>query len=129
MTKVTRENDRFVMQRAEDRSFFAAFDYYTTKYKLVLWLLGIGILAIGFDFKTPRAIFRDLQDQITVNKRQVDSQIVPKIEAVNSRVDGANAKIDILLRLRCVDNSVTSSQRVLSGLDSFCRNNPPSEAR
>lgn len=120
MTRTTKENDRYVMSRSEDHSFFAAFDYYTTKYKLVLWLLMLAGLAIGFDFKTPKAIFADLQNQVTANKRQVDSVIQPKIDATNHRIDQVNDKMDVLLRLQCVNRTVSQQQAQLSGLDMYC---------
>lgn len=120
MTRVTKENDRYVMQRAEDRSFFAAFDYYTTKYKLLIWLLGLALLAIGFDFKTPKAIFQDLQAQITANKRQVDSVITP-------RIDNTDKKIDVLISLQCFNRAVTTDQKTLSGLWKYCPSEPQTE--
>lgn len=115
-THTRKENDRYVMQRAEDRSFFAAFDYYTTKYKMFIWLAILAALAMGFDYKTPKATFQDLQSQITSNKRQVDSVIVP-------RVDKVDMKIDVLLKLRCIDKTITTEQRLLVGLEGYCADN------
>lgn len=116
-TRARKEDDRFVMQRAEDHSFFAAFDYYTTKYKLLIWLFGLALLAVGFDFKTPKSIFADLQAQITKNKIQVDSVLTPHLNRVDE-------KIDVLLRLRCVDKTLSADQRLLSGLEDFCNTHP-----
>lgn len=118
MARVVKENERYVMQRAEDRSFFAAFDYYTTRYKVIIWALVALALAMGFDYKTPKATFQELQGQITENKKQVDSVVLPKVSATQDQ-------LSILLKLRCADTTVDRRTSILTGLDAYCSSSMP----
>lgn len=54
----------YVHRRAEDRSFLVKTSYLIDKYKPIIWLLILLALAIGFDFKTPRTIMSEFQNQL-----------------------------------------------------------------
>ena len=101
---------RYVMMRAEDRSLWARSAFLLEKYKVLVWIIGILLIAIGFQFKTPSMIVDDLQGQITANKHTEDSVLAP-------RVNNLDSKIDVLLRLRCIDKNLTEEQRALVGLN------------
>lgn len=88
--------------RKEDKAFWAYFDYFTTKYKLPLWLLVWFIVALGFSFKTPAQIVHELQtqiDELKIAKKTLED------------------KVDILLRLSCFNEKTTEQQKRLSGLN------------
>lgn len=104
------EDDRYVMMRAEDRSIWVRSSFILEKYKVLVWIIAGVLLAFGFQFKTPAKIVEELQGQITLNKRQVDSTITPKVNRLED-------KLDILLRLSCTNKSITTEQKDLAGLN------------
>lgn len=69
-------------QRREDRSFWFWTSYLAEKYKLLIWLLMLTLLAIGFDFKTPAQAMKNLQVQIDTLKKYQDTLRVHDYETV-----------------------------------------------
>lgn len=106
-------DERYVMSRAEDRSLWIRAAYILEKYKVLVWLIGFTLVAIGFQFKTPGMIVSELQTQITSNKAMVDKIVIP-------RVDSLQSNITVLLKLQCIDSKLTPQQRALVGLN--CKN-------
>lgn len=60
-------------KRAEDQSFWFRTAYLAEKYKLLVWLAVLFLLAFGFDFKTPAQAMGVLQQQINVLRADRDS--------------------------------------------------------
>lgn len=60
-------------KRAEDQSFWFRSSYWITKYKVLIWLGGAILLALGFDFKTPAQAMKAIQTQIDTLKRDRDA--------------------------------------------------------
>lgn len=89
------ENNRFVMMREEDRSFWAASAYYAEKYKLLVWLAVIFLLALGFDFKLPGQQMKRMQQEIDTLQIQI-------------------SKVDLLLRVRCLDKQPGDDVKLLA---------------
>lgn len=108
--RIQKDDDRYVMSRAEDRSVWIRTAYVLEKYKILVWILICIAIAVGFDFKTPHMVFADLQDQIVANKRFVDSTVVPRIQVTDT-------KLDVLLKLNCLNKSLTDAQLALAGLN------------
>jgi len=94
-------DDHYVMSRDEDRSMWAKTAYVMEKYKLLIWIGTVVLVAFGFDFKTPAMAQHGLQAQIDTLRPQQR-----KLEA----------KLDILLRLQCMNRGLTDRERQLAGL-------------
>ncbi len=100
-------DETYVMTRSADHSFWVRSGIFLERYKVIWYLiLGVG-LALGFDFKTPRQFYAELQ-------RQVDSQAKQLIEADRDR-KVLNDKLDILIRFRCLDQ--TGREMSIAGVD------------
>lgn len=96
-------------QRAEDNNIFSKISYYKDKL-FIFWAPALAfIAAMGFGFQTPAQTASKLQAQITILSSK-DS--ISSIERKN-----LNFKIDILLRLNCVNGKISPHDLSLVGLD------------
>lgn len=93
--------DRYVHTRRTDYDRIARFSEFLERYKFLGWIILIGFLAIGFDFKTPAQTTRSLQVQIdTVNLRIKE-------------LTKANEKLDVLIKLQCNSSQVSNEAKLL----------------
>lgn len=67
-------------RRQEDQSFWFKTSFLLTKYKILVWLVGAFLLALGFDFKTPAMAMRALQNQIDTLRSSRDTMLVKQNE-------------------------------------------------
>ena len=93
--KASDEGEPFVMMRAEDRSTWMRIAYILEKYKIIVWAVGGAIIMAGFDFKTPKAAFRELHERVDSTQAMVaqDREVSKSL----------NDKLDALIRMRCVE--------------------------
>lgn len=107
-------------QRREDRTFWAAFDYFTTKYKLLIWVLAWFLFGAGFGFKLPIQAINQTNAKIDSTERRLQIEIDDiKIDHKNIKpnIDAVKDDLNILLRLGCADKYTTSNDKYVSGLD------------
>lgn len=74
------DEDEQVLRRREDQSFWFKTSYFAEKYKLLVWLGFLFLLAFGFDFKTPAQGMKVLQKQIDTLRTDRDSLSVRQVE-------------------------------------------------
>lgn len=89
--------DYFVHTRAEDRSFWIKTAYYAEKYKILVWIVGMFLIAIGFDFKLPSTRFSELDKKVDGAIRRIDES--------DARRDTINAKLDALITFKCLETT------------------------
>ena len=62
------EDSYYVRSRSEDSSWWIKSAYAIEKYRILLWLVGVALVGLGFQFKTPAGLIaqtkQDLQAQI-----------------------------------------------------------------
>jgi hypothetical protein len=103
-------------QRAEDRSLWMRSAFILEKYRII-WVGSLLILtAFGFDFKTPKTANQELQTRIDSVKHALTAAI--------RRSDSLEMKLDILLKVPCLDKNRNLRDLQLIGLD--CSNILPS---
>jgi hypothetical protein len=94
-----------VHTRATDFSFWVRVGYLLDKYKLLVYLVFMALIALGFDFKTPAQNNKMLNTRIDslVNARRQDAEKAQRIEQ----------KLDILITLKCLEPRTEGSTRDL----------------
>lgn len=102
--------------RAEDQDQWAKLALWRQRYWPILYLVFLLALALGFDFKTPKMWYSSMETRL----KEVEGRM-STVEEANNLVE---SKIDVLLRLRCLDNSLTEREKQIAGL----RCNPNVEA-
>lgn len=88
----------YVMTRAEDRSFWIRAGAFYEKYKLIFILLAGALLALGFDFKTPKQFYADLESKVNEQARQMREAEIDRREL--------SRKLDVLITFRCLEQTV-----------------------
>lgn len=96
-------------RRQEDQDYWARVSLFMERYRILLYLFMLGILALGFDFKTPRQYYEEFNGKL--------SGFDARLEAVEENHVGLNDKIDVLLKFRCLDQEITERERNLAGLN------------
>lgn len=92
-------DDTYVRSRSEDRSIFVRITYTLEKYKIIVWLIGVLLVALGFDFRTPKAQFDEIKTSIEHTKADLQVQID---SVKRKQTDGFNARaLEFLIRTRC----------------------------
>lgn len=90
------ETNEYVQMRAADRSPWLRITYTLEKYKIVVYLTGMFLLALGFDFKFPSQVMHAQQLQINSNTKRLDS--------LNADLSQAKIALQQLLQLSCLDH-------------------------
>ncbi len=96
-------------QRAEDKSVWFRISFALEKYKVLVYAVVAGLIALGFDFKTPAQASLELRAQIAELRVQVAS-----LQADNLR---QTASVSKLLRLYCLDSRIPARDKDLVELD------------
>ncbi len=101
----------YVFSREEDRSKWARVSLTLDKYKPLVWLAGLLLVAAGFGFKTPSDTFGKIHgrlDTLEIKER--------KSEGNQFRIEN---KLDMLVKLRCMEMIESKRDRdmQLVGLD------------
>lgn len=112
-------------QRKEDKSFWFKFDYYVTKYKLIVWVFGVAAAA-GFGLKLPIWTANQTQAKIDSSAAKLQLEIndikndhrslQPQIRAVRDDMISIKDDLNIQLRLSCADKYTTQHDKYVSGL-------------
>ena len=97
----------YVMTRSEDRSIWIRAGAFYDKYKILFIFVAGILLALGFDFKTPKQFYAELQTQVNQQAKQ--------LEAADRDRKVLNDKLDILIRFRCLDQ--TAREMTIAGVD------------
>ena len=94
-----------VHTRAADFSFWVRVGYILDKYKLLVYIGFMALIALGFDFKTPAQNNKMLNTRIDslVNARRMDAEKAQRIEQ----------KLDILITLKCLEPRSAATSRDL----------------
>lgn len=96
-------------RRAEDYTFVGKIAYYSNKYS-IFWIPLLAFLtAMGFGFKTPAQQAIEFTTKITV----LDSNL--HVEVRNRHE--LDMKIDILLKLSCINSKISKDYQQLIGLN------------
>lgn len=106
-------------QRKEDRSFWFKFDYYVTKYKAIVWVLGL-VAAAGFGLKLPIWTANETQAKIDSSAAKLQLEIDgirDDHKAIRPQLDAVKDDLNILLRMGCADKYVSSRDKYISGLN------------
>jgi len=110
----------YVYMRAEDRSVWMKLAYLKDKYSIIWIPLFSFLVMLGFDFRTPAQAQRETRAHIDSATKALQVQI----DAIKQQASLADStrreyegKIDILLRLRCIDGTTTPRDRIAAGLD------------
>lgn len=101
-------DERYVYMRTEDRSPWMLIDFYTRKYKVLIWLFWVIAISAGFGFRTPAQTTDKLQEQIDTLKKQ--------FELRGSAMNQMNLKLDQLIVLSCLDSRMSLRDKQLAGL-------------
>ena len=71
------------------------------KYRIIVWIIGAALVALGFDFKTPKAQYADLHNEITDTRIKLQSQIdTLKFQTYRLTHD---QRLNALIRLKCAE--------------------------
>lgn len=94
-------DDTYVLSRSEDRSIWIRIAYILEKYKILVWLVGVLLVGLGFDFRTPKAQFDEIKASIQSTREELQTQID---SVKRKQSDGFNARaIEFLIRTKCSD--------------------------
>lgn len=102
-------SEYIVHTRAVDRSLWLQVSFLMDKYKPLVWILGWFLIAMGFGFKTPKANYDELRQEIAVVRAQVQRDSVQK-----SEIQGM---LQVLIRFKCIEMQVTPRDMQLAGVD------------
>jgi hypothetical protein len=91
-----------VHTRATDFSFWVRVGYLLDKYKLLVYLVFMGLIAFGFDFKTPA------QNNKLLSMR-IDSMAVA-LRKQDAERAMTNRKLDVLITLACMQQKPRDMQ-------------------
>lgn len=109
----TRDVEHHPLERVTDRSRFAVVNAKIGEYRLLLYPLFAVLIAVGFKFQGPgariSAVEKDVSEMKTIVRDSISALRVGQMITHN--------KIDVLVRLRCFDTTVTTAQKLLAGLD------------
>lgn len=97
----------YVMTRLEDRSIWIRSGAFFEKYKILFYIITGILLALGFDFKTPRQFYAELQ-------QRVDQQTI-EVKQAQRKADTLSRKIDVLITFKCLEQD--SRDMTIAGLD------------
>lgn len=87
------------MPRAQ--SWWSTSATFIEKYRVIVWALFAILLALGFDFKTPRAQYSDLHMEIQGVKHSFQAQIdTLKVQVFQLQHD---ERLNALIRLKCAE--------------------------
>lgn len=98
------EDTTYVYTRAEDRSTWTHLSYLLDKYRLLVWLIWGVLIAFGFDFKTPAMASKETTAKLDSLRLRMDRQ--------ERYMESTQQGLNTLVRLRCLDVSVTSKTLV-----------------
>ena len=90
--------------RKEDRSFFGRLLYLADRFRPVVWVAIGLLLAIGFDFQTPKQLIaenREATQAVADTVRQVRDSLDARITDVEARVVAVEEVIRGLGRVQC----------------------------
>jgi hypothetical protein len=96
--------DYYVHTRVEDRSLLLRISYYIDKYRLIWYIIIGAAVSFGFDFKTPASANHELKARVDTVNMRVDSMVAENRRASVAR-DKVDAKIDLLLKFQCLQQS------------------------
>ena len=65
----------YVRSRSDDRSWWIKTSYAIEKYRVIVYLVGAILISLGFGFRTPKAQFEDLGNQLKDSKAELQAQI------------------------------------------------------
>lgn len=69
-----------VMTRAEDHSVWLRSAKFLEKYKLLVYIVTMFLIALGFDFRTPKQANAQLQSQIDTLRTQLETGMIEQRE-------------------------------------------------
>lgn len=73
------------------------------KYRIIVWVIAAALVALGFDFKTPKAQYADLHQEIISTSIRLQSQVdTLKLQMYRITHD---QRLDALIRLKCAELS------------------------
>jgi hypothetical protein len=108
--KETSDSSEYIVHtRAVDRSLWLQISFLMEKYKALVWLAGWFLIAMGFGFKTPKANYDELRQEIAVVRAQVQRDSVQK-----SEIQGM---LQVLIRFKCIEMSTTPRDMQVAGVD------------
>ena len=102
-------SEYIVLSRATDRSLWLQISYAIEKYKVLVYLIISFLVASGFDWKTPKANFLELRDEIAVLRVQVQRDSIQK-----SEIQGM---LRVLITFKCIETQTTPRDMQLAGVD------------
>jgi len=105
------EDTTYVYSRAEDRSVWTRWSTTLEKYKPIVWLIGMFLIAAGFGFHTPKQAFDEIHQEIDTLK------VHERVGAIERTT--LDNKLDALIKLRCIEifENHHEQQAVLAGLN------------
>lgn len=65
----------YVHKRADDRSLWVKAAYWREKYAPLIWLVIAFLVALGFEFKTPRTIVRESVGEMKADVAKIQTQL------------------------------------------------------
>lgn len=100
-------------RRSTDSSKWWKLNEVFSKYKSILWAIVFILLAAGFDFKTPKQAFKELErkdETLFAN----DTSLLNAIKADRETIKDLSAVVKTLVKLRC--NEMTKKDKNLTDI-------------
>jgi G:T-mismatch repair DNA endonuclease (very short patch repair protein) len=106
-----KDSEYIVLSRSEDHSFFLRLSYVLDKYKVLIYLAGLFLVAMGFGFKTPKANYDELRAEIAIVRQQVQRDSIQKSEIQSA--------LRVLIIFKCIETAATPRDMQLAGVDCY----------
>jgi hypothetical protein len=102
-------SEYIVHTRAVDRSLWLQVSFMLEKYRPLVWIIGWFLIAMGFGFKTPKANYEELRQEIAVVRSQVQRDSVQKSEI--------QSMLRVLITFKCIEMQATPRDMQIAGVD------------
>jgi hypothetical protein len=116
--EVANSSEYIVQTRSEDHSFLLKLSYQFEKYRVLFYIILGGLIAFGFDFKTPaqnNKILSDRIEQVAKENQAALSEVSKQTAAAEVSRTNIERKIDMLIMFRCIDQN--KRDMILAGID------------
>jgi hypothetical protein len=102
-------SEYIVHTRSVDRSLWLQISYALEKYKVLLYLGGSFLVASGYGWKTPKANYEELREEIAVVRQQVQRDSVQKSEI--------QQMLRVLITFKCIESQASPRDMQIAGVD------------
>lgn len=112
----TRDVEHHPLERATDKSKLAVVNAKLGEYRTIIWTIVGVLLALGFKYQTPSARIGIVEKDVQ-SVRDSISVVKDSLLALKAGQRKTHDALEVLVRLRCFDSTVSNSEKLLAGLD------------